>query len=39
MLLFHPGEVHEVDEKRVAELEQKKLVEILSPEDKTKLSK
>ena len=28
MLLFHPGEVHEVDEKRAAELVQKKLVEI-----------
>lgn len=39
MLLFHPGEVHEVDEKRAAELEQKKLVEILPPEDKAKLSK
>ena len=39
MLLFHLGEVHEVDEQRAAELVQKKLVEILLPEDKAKLSK
>ena len=39
MLLFHPGEVHEVDEQRAAELEQKKLVEILPSENKEKLSK
>lgn len=39
MLLFHPGEVHEVDDQRAAELEQRKLVEILPPANKTKLSK